>query len=744
MRGNITLLLSVIGFFSVLAAAQTVVRGTVTDVDHKTVTGAAVVLQDAEGTSPRSTATDAAGRFQFSAVEAGSHTVTADSPDFYPARYEFILRPRQELSLAVELVPRQALRQTVEVTSTYLTVDPGKTGSSYTFTRQELDALPQPITDSTNSLVDNLMPGASDSHDNFLAVRGTEFSLHEFINGVSFLNNTQPQFSPGVSPQIFETVDLMTGGFRPEYGNRFGGVLDITTRSGADLGGHGDVDFRGATLDNYDLNADYGGQAGRLGYYFFVDAFTSGRYLDPPEPKELYDFGKGSRATAQFDWRAGTQDVFKLLLMGGGTNFQQPNLTEDQEVGRDAQRHLRQQTAILNWLHTFSPEAMLSTSVYERTSSDRVLPTTDPVTPLSIATRTQLTLGVKSDLSRQWHGHFLKAGIDLVRLRESESFFFDSRGDPDVFPPFSGSRLGGQASAYVQNHFSALRNLTLDLGARYDYFDLVDSAHQISPRAGVAYHFARTKSVLHAAYNRYFSPPPIEYSLLASFIGNNAVDPTQRVGNVRPYTQNYFEVGWAQEIRPRISLNVNAYTHSGRNAFENHEISISRIFVPINFDRARSKGLEVVLNMGQLEKLGISGRLQYALSRTYFYGPITGGFAGDEPLEPGERITPAFDQTHTGTAQIFYHNGWRGFWAGSAMRYGSGTIVENGPRLPQHFTADLATGVILWNPEPRHLDFEFDVTNVSSSVYQIAKESDEIPIQYVPSRTIGGSLKFHF
>jgi Carboxypeptidase regulatory-like domain len=740
----IALLLLIPAFFSVLATAQTTVEGTVTGAGRQFVAGATVVLQGPEGVNSRTTTSDAGGRFEFSAVEAGAHTVKAEAPGFYPNRYEFILRPRQELSLVVELVPRQALRQTVEVTSAYLTVDPGKTGSSYTFTRQELDALPQPITDSTNSLVNNLMPGASDSHDNFLAVRGTEFSLHEFINGVSFLDNTQPQFSAGTSPQIFETVDLMTGGFTPEYGNRFGGVLDVSTRSGADLGGHGDVDFRGATLDNYDLNADYGGEAGRLGYYFFVDGFASGRYLDPPEPQELYDFGKGSRATAQFDWGTGTQDALKLLLMGAGTNFQQPNLTEDQEVGRDAQRHLRQQTAILNWLHTFSPETLLSTSLYERTSSARVLPTTDPITPLSIASRAPLTLGIKSDLSHQWHGQFLKTGIDLLRLRESESFFFDSRGDPDVFPPFSGSRLGGQASAYVQDHLSPLRNLTFDVGARYDYFDLVDSADQVSPRAGVAYFFRRTKSVLHAAYDRYFSPAPIEYSLLASFIGNNAVDPAQRVGNVRSYTQNYFEVGWAQEIRPRISLNVNAYAHNGRNAFENHEISISRIFVPINFDRARSKGLEVVLKMGQLEKLGISGRLQYALSRTYFYGPITGGFAGDEPLQPGERIIPAFDQTHTGTAQIFYHNRWRNIWAASAMRYGSGTIVENGPRLPQHFTTDLATGFTLWNPEPRRLDLEFDVTNISNSVYQIAKESEEIPIQYAPSRTAGGAIKFHF
>ena len=43
-------------------------------------------------------------------------------------------------------------------------------------------------------------------------------------------------------------TDERIGGFAPEYGNRFGGVLDIATRSGAELAGHGDVNFRGATL----------------------------------------------------------------------------------------------------------------------------------------------------------------------------------------------------------------------------------------------------------------------------------------------------------------------------------------------------------------------------------------------------------------------------------------------------------------------------------------------------------------
>jgi len=727
-----------------LVSAQTAFRGTVHDKRGTAISAATVELTRQDGSSVAGQQTTSTGAFLFSGIVAGEYHLRVAAPGFYASVYNFVLREREPLRLDVILEPQTSASEHVEVREQYLTVDPEKTGSSYTFTHAELERLPDPVVESTNDLANNLMPGASDSHDNFLAVRGTEFSLHEFINGVSFLDNTQPQFSPGISPQIFETVDLMTGGFEAEYGNRFGGVLDITTRSASSMENHGSINFRGATVDNYDLNAEYGGQWKQLGYYFFADGFTSGRYLDPPVPHELYDDGKASRAAAQFDFRTSANDVFKLLLMGSGSNFEQPNLPADQQVGRDAERHLRQQTAILSWVHTFSPDTMVNTSLDERTSSDRVLPTTDPVTPLSIASRAPFTLGIQSDITDIWHGQVLKAGVDMSSVRELESFYFDSRGDPDVFPAFHGGLHGGEASAYAQDHFSPAKNLWVDVGARYDYFDLVDTGVQFSPRVGVGYSLAGGKSVLHAAYNRYFSPPPIEYSLLASFIGHNAVDPSQRVGDVRPYTQNYFEVGWSQELAPRVSLEITGYRHTGHNAFENHEISISRIFVPINFHSATSEGAEAILNLRQIERFGISARLQYALAKTYFYGPITGGFAGDEPLVAGERIIPAFDQTHTGTAQLYYHRPWRSFWAGTAMRYGSGTIVENGPRLPQHFTTDLGAGLTMWNADERRLDLEFDVTNVSNSVYQIAKESDEIPIQYAPSRTAGGSLKFNF
>jgi hypothetical protein len=83
-------------------------------------------------------------------------------------------------------------------------------------------------------------------------------------------------------------------------------------------------------------------------------------------------------------------------------------------------------------------------------------------------------------------------------------------------------------------------------------------------------------------------------------------------------------------------------------------------------------------------------------------------------------------------------------WNFYHSRYASGTIAERGPRLSQHFTADLATGVNVWKTESQRMDLEFDVANVGNSIYQIAKESEEIPVQCAPSRTVGGSLKLHF
>lgn len=769
---------------SLPAAAQASVEGQVVAAGtDEPIAAAQILLRSAGQEIVFRAHTDAQGAFRFPVVEPGDYHLFTEAQGYFPVEYELVVKPRHPVSLIIELVASQGETQEVVVQASYADLDPAQTGTSRVLTRQRLQALPSPLRRDIPTLVENVAPGAVLSHDNFVHIRGNELSLHQFINGVSFLDNSHQHFTPGLSPQIFESVNIITGGFPAEFGNRFGGILDIATRSGRTLNGHGSAALGLGTVLNRDAAVDYGGHRGRLGYYFFVTGFESDRFLNPPTRRAAHDFGSGLRSTLQLDYQ-GEKNLVKLLLTGGGTRFQLPNTQQEERLGRDAARRIRSQTLILNWQHIFSAHTLLATSVYERNVSDRLLATSDPLTLFGAGARSTLTTGVKSDLTYARGGHTLKGGIDLTLFRLRESFRFAAReeqaagstgtvslarahpplpfplssssGLPEAFDEFSfrGRDRGGQVSLYLQDRFSPFRHFTVDAGVRWDQINLVDSYFQVSPRLGLAYHVPPTGSVVHFSYNRFFVPPPLEYVILASFLGNATAPPDHQVGNVRPYTQNYYELGWTQQLHAKLFLEVNAYTHRGKNAFETAELSNTRLFLPMNFHRARASGAELALVLRPLERIGLSGRFQYAVSRVHFFGPISGGVPGED-LAPGERILPAFDQTHTGTARIFYRHPWHSFWSGFIFRYGSGTPVEeevelNGQefervvRLPQHLTADFSAGLTLRQKESHRLELEFNVTNLSNNIYRIGKESQATPVQFAPRRVVSGRLTWRF
>ena len=122
---------------SLTAWGQTVVEGMVRDKSGAAVTGATVELQRTNGSQVAAQTTSADGHFRFNAIESGAYRLQATAPTFYSSTYEFVLRPRQPLTVDLELQPKQSVSQQVEVREKYLTVNPEKTGSSYTFTYQE-------------------------------------------------------------------------------------------------------------------------------------------------------------------------------------------------------------------------------------------------------------------------------------------------------------------------------------------------------------------------------------------------------------------------------------------------------------------------------------------------------------------------------------------------------------------------------------------------------------------------------
>ena len=725
--------------------AQSFLSGRVIDASGAAVPDARVtVLKD--GQQVATALTNGAGVFTL-ALDPGEYRVKVEAAGFLPVIHPADVRLRRRTDLSAIPLSPTTVHEHIEVHGMAPEVDPGQVSSVRSVTHEAIQALPDWRTETVQSLALTLMPGAVLSHDNFTHVRGNEMSLHEAINGVCFLDNTHQHFAPGLNPQIFEAASFISGGFSPEFGNRFGGVVDISTRGGASLGGHGSVSLSGGSLPNGEVAADYGGTYKKLGYYAFVNGVTTDRFLNTPEFHTLHDHGATAQGALQLDYTAG-KNLFKLLIFGGGDNFELPNTFADQLEGRDATRRLRAQSVIGTWQRTINDHALWTTSVYQRTIGDRVLPTPDPVTEFALASRSTLTVGAKSDFSYIYKSHLVKAGIDVTHLRLLESVDSDPRDPADDLPAFAfqGGKHGQLAAFYLQDHFSPVRDLTLDLGLRFDRFDLVHAYNMGSPRAAVAYHIRKTHSVLHFSYNRLFSPPPLEYSLLANFLGNNHPEADQRPGDQKPYLQSYYEVGWSQQITPDTTLELNAYKHRGENSFENTELHGSRIFAASNFARAHAQGIEFSLVMKQLERIGLGARLNYAATQTYFFGPFSGGFQDEGPLTPGERTLPAFDERHMGSILLTYrHSQWRNLFATTNLMYGSGTALEGGiARVPAHCVADLGAGFDVWKQESKRLTLELSLENVADHRYQISKESEETPIQYAQGRVVSGRFKFRF
>lgn len=694
------------------------------------------------------------GRFTLSNLPPGEYACSASKSGFLTERFTLSLAPRQVISLEVSLEPARGQPQSVEVVAGTELPDPAATQSATPISRADLDRLPAAEQRDMSRMIAQYVPGAIAGHDNFVHLKGNELSLHQFIDGVSFLENPHAHFTPGFSPRIMESVNVITGGIPAEFGNRLGGVLDIVTKSGRTVHG-GSITLGAGTLLGNDAAFEYGGAARKWDYYAFTSGFEDGRYLNPPQPNEIHDLGYGASNLFKLGFTQSESNRFGLTVSGNGANFQLPNTNEDLQAGRDSVRRTRETSAILRWEHNPSGETACTTAFYSRYVSDRLVGTTDPVTPFAQGFRRGLTNGLKFDAQVLRGKHAIKAGFDGYILSPNEDLRFDPR-DPDaeigVFQ-FRGRKRGGEMGFYAQDKFSVVRNFTIDLGLRLDHYSLATTDGLVSPRIGLGYFIPKTRTVLRAVYNRFFIPPPVEYVLLGSALGrgvlegNNGMAPGDEPhpGPVRALTQRYFETGLRQQVLEKLVLDVSAFHHQGRNGFENTELSSTRIFAPTNFAAERTWGAELNLRLKPLPRLGLFGYLNYAWVITTFYGPASGGIPED--LEPGRKTPAAFDQRHTGSAALGYVHARTSTSLGFSLNYGSGTpatVEGQAFRLPQHLSVNLWAGRTIWHSDRKSIGLQVTAQNISDNIYGIGKDSEVTPIQYAGRRRVFGQLKFRF
>ena len=729
------------------------------------------------------TSTESDGHFGFQRLTAGDYVLIAIHGNFREQRYRLTLKPRETVAVTIQLSLRP-LAEVVNVTADPDVVFTTHSPSSTLISSDRIEQSPLSQRSNLTDVIVTAAPGMIRGHDDFVHIRGSELALNPFINGISFWENAHSIFSPGLGADYISSINVMTGGFSAEYGNRFGGILDVVTKSGFTMNNSGSMTLGVGTALRHNASVEFGFHTPRAAYYVNAGGFESARFLSPPDPRSIHNTGRGGRTFLQMDFAATANDFLKLVLMADGTNFQIPKTSLDDLLrpNLNSFQRTRSQNLILSWDHVFSNRLLLHTSFYQKWSRSRLLPNSDPYGARADSERSLQTYGVKSDATLYRGRHVFKTGIDLVMLRPDERFSYLSqpwidythligqghvhfRGPGRGPVVFQQKRTGGQASAYVQDKVQLTQAFTADIGVRYDSYNLAISSFHFSPRINLAYQFAGT-TVLHGSYNHFFVPPPVENVLMNSAGLTRLVSEIGRsLPPLQPVIEDQFELGVTRPFGDFLRTGITAYYRASKDPVHTVVLPDVRIYGYANFDKGKAYGLEMKVEVPVQAATGLSGYLNYGLGRVWFYNPVTAGFTTEAAhiAEAGRFLAP-MDQTHTFTAGVTYRHQRTGLWTSITGEYGSGTPVGHGGaheheageaehshgaeetadlRVPGHFTQNFTLG---WDGfgESQRLGLQFNIENVGNRVYVVARESAFTPGQYSLPRQFSGSLKVRF
>jgi hypothetical protein len=250
----------------------------------------------------------------------------------------------------------------------------------------------------------------------------------------------------------------MTGGFSAEYANRFGGILDVVTKSGFAMNNSGSVTLGVGTALRHNASLEYGFHTPRAAYYVNASGFESARFLSPPDPRSIHNTGRGGRSFLQMEVAATANDFLKLVLMADGTNFQIPKTSLDDLLrpNLNSFQRTRSQNLILSWDHVFY-RLLLKTSFYQKWSRSCSSPTAIRIARRMPSAVSRRTASNRCDALRGRHVFKTESSVMLRRTNglatEPAVDRLHTFDRPDTTPVLSVDRClptkqtGGQASA---------------------------------------------------------------------------------------------------------------------------------------------------------------------------------------------------------------------------------------------------------------------------------------------------------
>ena len=630
---------------STLDAQTTRVSGVVSDAaENTTLPGANVRLYSSRTSVVEISAAD--GSFSFDDVLPGIYGLEVSFIGYRP----WILT---ELKIAVgdPTILNVRLRST-ELSLDEMVVTPGRfsilsdsPSAPQTLTRKEFEAMPFVGQDIYRAV--SRLPGvtASDFSARF-TVRGGDYDeILVTLDGLELYEPFHLKDLGGgvmsiVDVGLIQAVDLMTGGFPAEYGDRETAVLEMTTRAPRE----GALTRAEIGIMQATLRAE--GAADRLAY------MVSGRvsHLDQAVAKfnpddsfspDFYDiFGK---VTFQAD------DSHQLSLNG---------LLAADDITAVDQAFDRFESRYANGYAWGTWNASLSNGVNLRTIAHvgqlfhrrqgTELGFQNTVTKIVDDWRNTHIFGIKTDV--QMTGgkrHAPRFGVDLKRAQTEYDFFERTQLQGPiryVTQSTLASQSGTEIGLYVSDKIRASQALTFDLGIRYDRQSWTDDS-KISPRAGAALALDE-QTVLRAAWGQYYQAQGIQEM--------QAEDDIQ--GFQKASLSTHYVAGVERQIGRGLLVRAEGYykdLDDIRFRFENLDDETD--FIPESeADRVQlfplsgvSKGIELFVRRD-------AGRLNWWMNYAFASVRERFDFSGAAFETRGEEAPRRFDQRHSFSVDMIF------------------------------------------------------------------------------------------
>jgi outer membrane receptor for ferrienterochelin and colicins len=650
-------------------------------------------------------------------------------------------------------------------------IEPSLGATTYSLSSQTVNMLPGGQNTQLNQVLLQA-PGVVQDSFGQLHVRGDHGDLQYRINNVILPEGLQV-FGQTLSPRIASDVQLITGALPAQYGLQTAGIVNITTKSGFSKGGQ--VSLYGGSHELFEPSAEYGGSWGSNSLFVSGSFTHTGVGIESPDgsPTPLHDISQQLQGFAYFDHILNDESRISLIAGTSQSTFQIPNsrglhpsFAQDNGIiglgpggalqvngqtdflSNDLDENQREGTtfATASYLYT-TDKLTLQASLFGRYSTLKFSP--DPVGDLlfggiaQYADKSDVSGGLQ--LESAYHltpAHTLRAGVIIQGDRavsNTTSLVLPvgtnalgqsvQTSDAPATVIDNGAQTSWTYSAYVQDEWKPLSNVTLNYGLRFDQLNSFRNEHQFSPRANAVW-TPLSGTTLHIGYARYFTPPPFELvanTTVAKFIGTTAAP--QVTDDTTPFAErtNYYDVGAQQKLGP-LTLGVDGYYRTDRNLLDEGQFGAPIILTPFNYEKGYARGIEFSVNYAKGPfSLYANGSIQMAQGRNIISSQFN--FSPEELAYIADHyIYLDHNQTYTASAGASYKLG--GTRLSSDLLFGSGLRanatdpvtgqdIPNGAHLPSYLQVNFSISHDFASTPAGPISLRADLINAFDKSYQI-------------------------